>query len=209
LTFTSGSFLIWHKIPNWDSNDVGNNGRVSQTRLGYISNMGFREQVDSYFGERVRKERDRLGWSQEELARRMTDRGIPAYASTIAKIESGRKPRPARLGEAIVIADLFEAPVSALLGRPPDETTLTFAMVTLMGYMQEAEQRILEAKQAMADIGDQLDDAEDRFDSPHLKVLQRTAHDMAEHLDAAQALAGRLTATATLAIADVDRGTEK
>jgi transcriptional regulator with XRE-family HTH domain len=207
--FTSGSFLTWHQIPNWDNNSVGNDGGVSQARLGYISDMGLREQVDSYFGQRVREERDRRGWSQEELAKRMTDRGIPAYASTIAKIESGRKPRPARLGEAIVIADLFEVPVSALLGRQPDDTTLTFAMVTLMGYVREAEQRILQAKHTTADIGDQLDDAEDRFDSPHIKVLQRTAHDMAEHLYAAQVLVRRLAPIATLAIADAGKGTER
>src|ERR1700757_666309 len=125
--------------------------------------MGLREQMDFYFGERVRQGRERLGWSQEELAKRMTDKGIPVYASTIAKIESERKPRPARLGEAIVIADLFEVPLDVLIGRHvPDDTTLTFAMTTLLGYVRDAESQIGQARYTATDIEDQLDDAADR-----------------------------------------------
>jgi transcriptional regulator with XRE-family HTH domain len=79
--------------------------------------MGLREQIDSHFGKQVRAERDRRGWSQEELAKRLTDKGIPTYPSTIAKIESESRPRAARLGEASAIADLFEVSLDTLLGR--------------------------------------------------------------------------------------------
>jgi transcriptional regulator with XRE-family HTH domain len=181
--------------------------RLSQPDLTYIPDMGLREQMDSYFGERVRKEREQRRWSQEELAKRMTDKGIPVYASTIAKIESEKKPRPARLGEAVVIAELFEVPVSALLGRQPDDTTLTFAMTILLGYIQDAEGQILQAQRTATDIEEQLDDVGERFDSPHIEVLRRTALDMAGHLDKAQALATELVHTASQVIADAGRKT--
>ena len=162
--------------------------------------------MDFYFGERVRQGRERLGWSQEELAKRMTDKGIPVYASTIAKIESERKPRPARLGEAIVIADLFEVPLDVLIGRHvPDDTTLTFAMTTLLGYVRDAESQIGQARYTATDIEDQLDDAADRFDSPQIKALRRTARSMAGHLNKAQVLATELMHTASQVIADASK----
>ena len=109
--------------------------------------MGLRELTDSQFGKRVREERERRGWSQEELAKRLTDKGILVYSSTIAKIESEKRPRAARLGEAVGIADLFELSVDALLGRQgPDDSTLTFALAVLCSYAGDAERQILRAQ---------------------------------------------------------------
>ena len=85
--------------------------------------MGRRELIDAQFGKRVREERERRRWSQEDLASDRPVKGIPTYPSTIAKIEATRKPRAVRLGEAIgIAADLFEVALDALLGRQ-DRTT--------------------------------------------------------------------------------------
>ena len=65
----------------------------------------------------MRAERERRGWSQEELAKRLTDKGVDTYASTVAKIESEKKPRAVRLAEAAAIADLFDVSLDTLLGR--------------------------------------------------------------------------------------------
>jgi transcriptional regulator with XRE-family HTH domain len=167
----------------------------------YAPNMGLREQVDSYFGTQVKGLRDERNWSQEELAQRMTDCGVPMYPSTIAKIESTSKPRAVRLGEAVVIAELFDVPVSSLLGRRPDEGTLTFAMVTLMGYTRDAEEAIQRVRRTVADIEDQVEDVGNRFKSPYVKALQRDAAGMTECLGRAATLAAGLTLTATRAIA--------
>jgi transcriptional regulator with XRE-family HTH domain len=92
-------------------------GCVGQAKMGYYPDMGLREQAEAHFGMKVRAERDRRGWSQDELAKRLTEKGIPVYASTIAKIESEKKPRAVRLAEASAIADVFEVSLDRLLGR--------------------------------------------------------------------------------------------
>jgi transcriptional regulator with XRE-family HTH domain len=116
----------------------------SQAGLGYHPNMGLREAADVYFGTHVRRERELRGWSQEELAKRLTDKGIHVYASTIAKIESEKKPRAARLGEAAGIADLFGVSLDALLGRKPGVQTdeLVFQQLRLLRdtAMQSSQQ---------------------------------------------------------------------
>lgn len=86
--------------------------------MGYNPNMGLRERTESDFGKSVRTERERRGWSQEELAKRLEAKGIEnIYASTIAKIESEKKPRAVRLAEAMAIAEVFDVSLDALLGR--------------------------------------------------------------------------------------------
>ncbi len=65
----------------------------------------------------MRDERKRRGWSQEELAERLTKKGVEVHTSTIAKIESTRQPRAVRLAEAAAIAGLFDVSLDALLGR--------------------------------------------------------------------------------------------
>jgi transcriptional regulator with XRE-family HTH domain len=79
--------------------------------------MGLRERTESYFARQVRTERERRGWTQDDLAKQLTDKGIDTYASTVAKIESEKKPRAVRLAEAAAIADLFGVSVDSLLGR--------------------------------------------------------------------------------------------
>ena len=79
-----------------------------------------RKSVDQQFGERVRVERKHRGWTQPELAKMLSDKGIgPMGPVTISKIESGD--RPARIIEALGIAECFGVSVDALLGRSTDQ----------------------------------------------------------------------------------------
>jgi transcriptional regulator with XRE-family HTH domain len=163
--------------------------------------MGFRELTDSQFGKRVREERDRRGWSQEELAKRLTERGIHVHASTIAKIESEKKPRAVRLGEAVGIADLFELSVDVLLDRQgPDDSTLTFALTVLCSYASDAERQIQQARNVATDIEDQLDSVAESFDVPGIEGLRQAARDMADQLEAARSNAKTLASIASFAI---------
>jgi transcriptional regulator with XRE-family HTH domain len=78
-----------------------------------------RKGVDAQFGERVKAERKRCRWTQPELAKMLKDKGIqPMGPVTISKIESGD--RPARLTEALRLAECFGVSVDALLGRTTD-----------------------------------------------------------------------------------------
>jgi transcriptional regulator with XRE-family HTH domain len=105
--------------------------------------MGVRERAETQFGRRMREERKRLRWSQEDLAERMTAKGVHTYASTIAKIESERQPRAPRLAEIVVIADLFGVSIDSLLGRQPGiENDLSFTLWTLLDSVRKALQQI-------------------------------------------------------------------
>src|SRR5690348_16512400 len=78
--------------------------------------MGAQSAVEARFRGRVKKQRDRRGWSQADMAKMLGDKGIKGiYPSTIAKIESGE--RAVRIDEAAALADLFEVSLDALLGR--------------------------------------------------------------------------------------------
>ena len=64
--------------------------------------------IDDNVATNVRALRERNGWSQEELAQRMTDRGFGFSQATIWKIESGQ--RPLKISEAVALSDALELP---------------------------------------------------------------------------------------------------
>jgi transcriptional regulator with XRE-family HTH domain len=78
--------------------------------------MGRQGRLGDQFRERLKDEREGRKWSQAEVAKMLSDKGISGmYPTTIAKIEAGD--RAVRIDELTGIADLFEVSVDALLGR--------------------------------------------------------------------------------------------
>lgn len=71
--------------------------------------------TEDRFRKNVRIERGHREWTQEQMAKRLSDKGIPMHWTTIAKIESGG--RAVRIDEASAIADLLGVSVDMLLGR--------------------------------------------------------------------------------------------
>ncbi|MCG7241447.1 MULTISPECIES: helix-turn-helix domain-containing protein [Corynebacterium] len=71
-----------------------------------------REEVAS----RIKKARKSKGVTQEALAASMEARGVAIHASSIAKIESGR--RSVEIVEALAIADALEMPWSEFMVKP-------------------------------------------------------------------------------------------
>lgn len=77
-------------------------------------------QEEARFVESMKRIREELGWSQGELARRMSDAGWSAFhQTTISRIEKGE--RPVRLGEARGIASALGALVGQMI--LPTETS--------------------------------------------------------------------------------------
>jgi transcriptional regulator with XRE-family HTH domain len=196
--------LYWYVILYRDDKvNVNPAWSVGQPNLAYAPDMGLRELTDSRFGKRVREERVRRGWSQEELAKRLTDKGVLVHSSTIAKIEAEKRPRAARLVEVVGIADLFELSVDALLDRQsPDDSTLTFALSVLSTYAGDAERQIQQARDVVADIEDQLESVEESFDLPGIDGLRQAAQDMAAHLETARSTASTLASMTSGAIVE-------
>ncbi|WNG95298.1 helix-turn-helix domain-containing protein [Mycobacterium sp. ITM-2016-00318] len=78
--------------------------------------MGIPQQLRTAFRERVKDERNRRNWTQAEVARMLSDKGIDNMRNTaVAKIESGE--REVKLDEAVGFADLFGVSLDSLLGR--------------------------------------------------------------------------------------------
>lgn len=88
---------------------------AKQPETGNLPNMGRREGIDVYFRKKLRQERERRGWSQADVAKMLSDNGLPMYPTTVAKIEAGE--RGVRIDEAAGIADLLEVPLDWLVGR--------------------------------------------------------------------------------------------
>ena len=93
--------------------------------------MGRRRQTEDYFRKRVKDEREHRDWSQAQMAKLLSDNGVPMmHPNTIAKIEGGD--RAVRIDEAAAIADLFEVSLDSLLGRKAGlEDELTYRLRAL------------------------------------------------------------------------------
>ncbi|MGO9251644.1 MAG: helix-turn-helix domain-containing protein [Mycobacterium sp.] len=109
-----------------------------------------REELESQFGQRVRAEREARGWSQEELARRLTAKGLPIHPTTVSKMEWDGKPRSVRIAEVIALAELFRVSTDELLGRSaPSPAEL--ARTTLLRRVRDVGRILLTLETMLGD----------------------------------------------------------
>lgn len=158
--------------------------------MGTLSNMGNSRDMAHYFRDRVREGRKALQWSQADLAKHLSERGIGVvHPSVIGKIEAGE--RSVRVDEAAAIADLFNVSVDSLLGRRIDEDAeRDYALRSITSSAQRAADQvrdILEATERARDGIAGLDDF------PGRRVLQADIKRALQKLEAAQ---GALTTMA-------------
>jgi transcriptional regulator with XRE-family HTH domain len=66
--------------------------------------------------QKVAQLREERGWSQAELARRLSAIGFEMHQTTVAKLEAGK--RPLRVAEAIALAQVFGLPLIAMFYIP-------------------------------------------------------------------------------------------
>lgn len=75
--------------------------------------------AEEHLAQRVQAERERRGWTNEGLAKRMADIGCPMSGSAIFKIEKGEPRRRIVVDELVGFSRVFKLPVTELL-IPPD-----------------------------------------------------------------------------------------
>jgi transcriptional regulator with XRE-family HTH domain len=171
--------------------------------------MASSKWVDERFGQQLKRMRDEKGWTQPQMADLLSKKGIaPMHATTIAKIEAGA--RSVRINEAVGIADLLDVSLDALLRRQRhDDTTLTFALAILMGYVTDCQRQIREAQGTAADVAEQVDDLPEQFnDVPALPDLQRAARGLSVELKRAATAAEKFVFLAGVAIVDGGEATK-
>jgi len=144
--------------------------------------MAIQTAVEARFRKRVKKQRDRRGWSQADVAKMLGDKGIKGiYPTTVAKIESGE--RAVRIDEATALADLFEVSLDALVGRKQNsqEDELAYLLRLLRDTARDSSEQV---GATMETIRDQLEELPGEFDGAD--ALQRVGSDTwRTHLPAA------------------------
>lgn len=66
--------------------------------------------------QKVQQLREERGWSQAELARRLSDVGFEMHQTTVAKLEAGK--RPLRVAETFALAEVFGLPPLVMFAMP-------------------------------------------------------------------------------------------
>jgi transcriptional regulator with XRE-family HTH domain len=75
--------------------------------------------AEDHLAQRIAAERDARGWTNDGLAKRMTDAGCPMTGSAIFKIEKAQPRRRIVVDELVTFAKVFAVPMEELL-LPPE-----------------------------------------------------------------------------------------
>jgi transcriptional regulator with XRE-family HTH domain len=109
--------------------------------------------AEEAFAINVRRRRIALGWSQADLAERMTDMGWPLHQTQVAKIEAGPQTRRVRLVEAITLAGILGDQVETMIVRPDDEElTLEKARSEVTALLERANRLVREMDKTLREL---------------------------------------------------------
>jgi len=98
---------------------------------------------EAHFVKNMQRVREQNGWSQGELARRVSELGFSGFhQTTISRIEKAE--RPVRLSEARGIADALGKPVDELLATPESEALVEEVRGAVI-YVRTTEKKIWDA----------------------------------------------------------------
>lgn len=150
-------------------------------RVAYQHNESNRTEVwdergpEATLAEELRKWRAARGWSQQDVADRMSRNfGYGWHQTTVARIEG--RARPLRLNETVALAMLFDVDLAQLL-RPPQAT------VAEIEQLRRREAELTAREQALAEMRDrvrrQLDDVHQEMamvDQAHQDVRLELEH---------------------------------
>ena len=143
---------------------------------------------DARFAANVKRLRERAGWSQGELARRMVAAGRDGFhQTTISRIEKNE--RPVRISEAIGLAEVFDTTVTNMVAPPAEwqilgklgkEIRWTSSASAELG---DAAIRFLEAQRLLKAVLKEADELEaEGLESEKIQLLLRGYRENAEGL---------------------------
>lgn len=110
---------------------------------------------EQMFGVRVKDLRTARGWTQDDLAKRMTSAGYQMHQTTVAKMESGA--RPTNVGEVAALAAIFGIPIGRLFSDDAaDDAQASAAMARLFDRWESARQESIRAAKLRDDAFQEL-----------------------------------------------------
>lgn len=147
------------------------------------------EDVNDAIGTAVRRYREHLGMSQQELGRRMSQLGFSWHQMTVQRTETAK--RALRLDEAVALASIFDIPIEDLYRQDADEESYERVLNELTIYeetLATTQARVAEFHARANYLGQEAMEARRRFDDAQLAYDQavRAAQESAELLAAEQ-----------------------
>ena len=131
---------------------------------------------EALFGSRIREMRAARGWTQDELARRMTEAGHPMHQTTVAKLENGN--RPTSVSEVGALATLFGVAIGSLFGDPQRVAkqmrlkALEYRMTSLTVEAEELVVKLDAIKQRQSELVAELETAAMDYEVAELEFQQ-------------------------------------
>lgn len=98
--------------------------------------------IESTFSTNLRKVREALRISQEQLAKDMSERGYSWQQATVYKVETGK--RQVQLGEAKALADILEVSVATMM-EPESQAAETARLVNAFADAKAARFEFMSA----------------------------------------------------------------
>jgi transcriptional regulator with XRE-family HTH domain len=108
--------------------------------------------AEDHLAQRIAAERDARGWTNDGLAKRMTDAGCPMTGSAIFKIEKAEPRRRIVVDELVTFAKVFAIPLEELLLAPEVAASREATRLVLQwNEAAKAADPLIEAQNAAAD----------------------------------------------------------
>lgn len=129
--------------------------------------VGTPGHVEKIFGRNVREFRRRRGWSQEDLAQRLSAVGYSMHQTTVAKLEAGSRPTP--VGEAKALAGIFEVSIEDLFAPP---WLYDAELGTAAEQAAQTEQELVKLAERRERVANTLRNYERKVESAEAELVQ-------------------------------------
>jgi transcriptional regulator with XRE-family HTH domain len=179
------------------------NDGTSFLRHTHVPLVRMTNEWERLFGKRVQDLRLAMGWTQEDLAQRMTDAGHPMHQTTVTKLEKGT--RPTSVAEVGALSTLFDVSIGAIFGGGDELDALRRmkASTTRIALIRAEIQRILEERASHQARIDELTAAL-QDETEVIKAIYRDYPDMD---GAIASISKQETSALRVEIEQADRGT--